>query len=111
MKAANNLLPPGPERDAVLKAIFETAKKDGQVESGILLQLRNGAGAETFHEITENKITLIEGGGPPTNAARSNGRGRNRPVTTVDEEKIPMEWRKALIMKKEDNGKNKLWEK
>jgi len=111
LKAANNLLPPGAERDAILKAIFENAKKDGQVESGILLQLRNGAGAETFHAITENKITLIEGGGPPTNAARTNGRGRNRPVTTVDEEKIPMEWRKALIMKKEDNGKSKLWEK
>lgn len=73
-KTAKNLLPEGEERDKVVKAVFDKCKVDGQVDSGVLRQLRQAAGGAFYNE-------LLAG-----NALDSDGH--------VDYRAVPAEWRR-----------------
>lgn len=52
LKAASNLVPPGEERNAILKAVFDKCKNAGQVDDTVLKTLQMGD-LSTFYDIVK----------------------------------------------------------
>lgn len=56
LKAANNLLPVGNQRNEICKAVFEKCKEKGYVDTNVLKALEQAADRKLFHSLVEPAV-------------------------------------------------------
>ena len=77
INATCKLVPPSPERNDIVKAVFEKAKKSGHVDKSVLKSVQAAADRDLFYELLSTSMAFDQYG-------------------NVDFDDIPHEWSKKV---------------